>query len=403
MNAPNSVADLQALVDSKAPESLHLEYKRSAALAASNRRELSKDVSAFANSDGGLLIYGIEEEEHNPVRLDDGVSREDISRETIEQLLIANIAPRVDGIEIRPIDKDATRSYFAIRVPKSHRSPHQDRTTNKYYKRHNFLSVAMEDYELADLRGRARLAAPLVTFDVETRHGTLFLFTIANKGEVAADGVSFEFCPTLTWLEPDGPPAIIRNGIDHLAPGREYVVFYYPIPAALAIDSKVCTEFTVTISYYHPTAKSRLSEVYPINLRDYLGTWAPYSPIEELGKVLEKGLKEVAEELKSIGRHLEGMSSATTSSGLRLSVSTLRALALLGKGADPIAKISPEGQDGALFQEVLGVPLDVAWRISRHFWRSRSIEGIDAIPGVTPELVAAVRAHFEVVDEDQAG
>jgi len=129
--------------------------------------------------------------------------------------------------------------------------------------------------------------------------------TIENKGAVAAESVEFEFSPALTWLDADGPPALIQNGIEHLPPGRQYVVFYQPIPSALAADSKVCTEFTVTISYYHPTAKSRLSEVFPINLRDYLGTWAPYAPIEELGKVVEKGLKEIATELKAINRHLD--------------------------------------------------------------------------------------------------
>jgi len=38
-----------------------------------NKNEISKDVSAFANSDGGTIIYGIEEEGHLPKRIDGGV------------------------------------------------------------------------------------------------------------------------------------------------------------------------------------------------------------------------------------------------------------------------------------------------------------------------------------------
>jgi len=56
-----SVADLEQLIRDAVPESLTLEYKRSDALSKENGKvnELCKDVSAFANSLGGLLIYGI--------------------------------------------------------------------------------------------------------------------------------------------------------------------------------------------------------------------------------------------------------------------------------------------------------------------------------------------------------
>lgn len=222
------------MIERQVQESLRLDYKTSAALAIPGRREISKDVSALANSDGGVLVYGVQEQGHLPVRLDEGIENSVVSRESIEQMIVANVAPRIEGVEIRQIARDDSRSYYSLRVPKSHRSPHQDRHTNKYYKRYNFTSVAMEDYELADLRARSRLTAPLVTFDVETRHGTLFLFIVSNKGEVPAEQVLFEFTPPLTWQGPQDPPAIIRDGIEHLPPGREYVVFYNAIPAALA-------------------------------------------------------------------------------------------------------------------------------------------------------------------------
>ena len=56
--------DIQDLIDNQVRENIKLDYKASASLAKKNdncKKELSKDVSAFANSDGGVLIYGVVE------------------------------------------------------------------------------------------------------------------------------------------------------------------------------------------------------------------------------------------------------------------------------------------------------------------------------------------------------
>ena len=65
---------LQRLVDEEIQESLTLDYKASPSLARDSRSrdELCKDVSAFANSAGGQIIYGIEEKDRKPVKVDSG-------------------------------------------------------------------------------------------------------------------------------------------------------------------------------------------------------------------------------------------------------------------------------------------------------------------------------------------
>lgn len=57
-------ADLERLVDDALEESLTLDYKASPSLSRDGKHpeELCKDVSALANSAGGQLIYGIEED-----------------------------------------------------------------------------------------------------------------------------------------------------------------------------------------------------------------------------------------------------------------------------------------------------------------------------------------------------
>ena len=58
--------DLRILIETQAEESTYLDFKAAGALEKTNvkRAEIAKDVSAFANSDGGVIIYGIKEEGH---------------------------------------------------------------------------------------------------------------------------------------------------------------------------------------------------------------------------------------------------------------------------------------------------------------------------------------------------
>ena len=107
MNIPVRREDLELLIQQQMQESLHLDYKRSASLSKSGQKEIPKDVSAFANSDGGLIIYGIEESGHLPVCIDEGFSNSDITRETIEEIILSNISPRIEGIQIQQIPLDS--------------------------------------------------------------------------------------------------------------------------------------------------------------------------------------------------------------------------------------------------------------------------------------------------------
>src|SRR5262245_49803180 len=95
--------DIQQLIDDKIEESITLDYKASAALSRTDNKkvtELTKDVSAFANSAGGTIVYGVAEDPSDrrlPGGIDGGVDPKDISREWLEQILNTRIQRRVDG------------------------------------------------------------------------------------------------------------------------------------------------------------------------------------------------------------------------------------------------------------------------------------------------------------------
>ena len=150
---------LEQLIADRVEESLNLDYKRADALVKTEAKkaEVTKDVSAFANSAGGVLIYGIAEpndraKRHLPERLDP-VRRADVSKEWLEQV-IQTIQPRIEGVVIHPvtIDEQAGLVCYVVEVPQSH-TAHQARD-HVYYKRHNFNSLPMEDYEVRDVMNR---------------------------------------------------------------------------------------------------------------------------------------------------------------------------------------------------------------------------------------------------------
>ena len=84
-----SINDIKNLIISQVQESINLDYKGSDAIDGNKKIEMSKDVSAFANSDGGSIVYGITEVGHLPVAIDAGVDHKKFSREWIEQVIKA--------------------------------------------------------------------------------------------------------------------------------------------------------------------------------------------------------------------------------------------------------------------------------------------------------------------------
>ena len=163
--------DLQSLIDTPVQESISLDYKQCDALAKTDKKknEVSKDVSAFANSAGGTIVYGIIEKEHLPERIDSGYDPADISREWLEQVINSRVQRRIDGVRITAIELTKThpgKVAYVVSVPQSFRAPHQA-ADKKFYKRFNFESVPMEEYEVRDAARRLDSPDLSLRFDVE--------------------------------------------------------------------------------------------------------------------------------------------------------------------------------------------------------------------------------------------
>lgn len=145
-------ADIQSLIDNSVEESIHLDFKAAAALDKSEKKkdEIAKDVSSFANSDGGVIVYGILEKEHCADSLS-FVDGNIFTKEWLEQVLNSKINKRIVGIQIFPVrfDDKISQTVYVVKIPCSDNVPHMS-SDRRYYRRYNFVSVPMEEYEVRD-------------------------------------------------------------------------------------------------------------------------------------------------------------------------------------------------------------------------------------------------------------
>ena len=121
-----SESALKDLVDSGATESKFLDFKKTLpSREEKSRSELLKDICAFANCEGGYLLYGIEEKSGQASKvcpISDEVRDHAIRR--LGQIIEAGIEPRVSGIQFTAIDFE-DGYVLAVRVPASFDGPHR--------------------------------------------------------------------------------------------------------------------------------------------------------------------------------------------------------------------------------------------------------------------------------------
>ena len=152
--------DLLELVRAGTQESVELDFKESASLQKTDKKkeDISKDVSAFANSAGGTIVYGVTEDKYTHIAtgIDAGSDPKEITKEWLEQVINSTIHRRIDGVRVQQIPLTKThldRVAYVVYVPFSTRTAHQA-INKKFYKRFNFESVPMEEYEIRDLYRR---------------------------------------------------------------------------------------------------------------------------------------------------------------------------------------------------------------------------------------------------------
>lgn len=121
----------------------------------SNSDNFAVALSGFANSVGGVLIWGIKAKKEIPTKL---CPFKHYRRFEADLMSMVGewVYPSVDGLETKTIESsDAPgKGYVMALIPKSNKTPHMNRRTKAYYNRNGSSFCAMEHYQVEDMFGR---------------------------------------------------------------------------------------------------------------------------------------------------------------------------------------------------------------------------------------------------------
>lgn len=138
----NGMAAIEGLFEDRANEDLHLEFKTSGdhgcgtTLHKDDRENLTRAVSGFANTDGGVVIWGIGTSREADFA-SAGSALEECGR--FANLLDAAVSgvtiPPVAGVRSIPIPTSGLKGYVATLIPASTHGPHQHAQKKTYHVR----------------------------------------------------------------------------------------------------------------------------------------------------------------------------------------------------------------------------------------------------------------------------
>lgn len=143
--------DIHDFIDSYTSENYLFDLKRKEGLSKSKKGDICKDVSAFANTRGGIIIYGIGEDKENDTIFLDAFHKSYFSIQSLEQIIIGGISKPILGVRYFAIEMEEGKFIYLVKIPESEDSPHMALKNKKYYIRYEETSQAIEEHLVRSL------------------------------------------------------------------------------------------------------------------------------------------------------------------------------------------------------------------------------------------------------------
>lgn len=156
---------IRSLVEQKEPETGTLEFKRQLYTTDDRgRKEFASDVASLANSHGGTIIIGIEEDDDGRAKaIVPIVGSEETEMHRTDQWLARQVFPRLQSYDLRTIPVDGG-FVMAIQIPQQFAGPFQAShgTWTRFPLRTGRITADMDYWQLAAGFGqRSRIAAEM--------------------------------------------------------------------------------------------------------------------------------------------------------------------------------------------------------------------------------------------------
>jgi hypothetical protein len=155
--------DLKRMITDHVKEDLYLEFKQKrdrskAQLEDTDKFNFSRALSGFANSDGGILIWGVETyKKDESAKSLKSITDVDGFIRSLKSSLLNSVQPFVDNVLIEKIPTDASEQVGFVKclIPQSDKTPHRAMLAEReYYKRSTEGFYRLEHFDLEDMFGR---------------------------------------------------------------------------------------------------------------------------------------------------------------------------------------------------------------------------------------------------------
>jgi len=159
-----TLAEIDRYILESQEEHLTLDFKiinRANLSHADDKKNLAKALSGFANSSGGVIIWGIEGRK-NAEGIDCACGKKEINplslfMSRLNELTGEAVSPTVAAVRHRPIVISDDCGIALTIVPESDSGPHMAKLgEDRYYKRSGDSFYRMEHYDLEDMFGRRK-------------------------------------------------------------------------------------------------------------------------------------------------------------------------------------------------------------------------------------------------------
>ncbi|MEA2003588.1 MAG: ATP-binding protein [archaeon] len=125
--------DVKAFCDEQIEENRRVEYKK-AFSSKDEKKQIAKEISSFANTDGGIILVGVGEEDRKPKLPIEGIDYTEGLNEKVTSIALKNIYPPVfPEIKVCKFGDTFEKAVVVIRVQESDETPHTvEKTTGIY-------------------------------------------------------------------------------------------------------------------------------------------------------------------------------------------------------------------------------------------------------------------------------